>query len=626
MLLKKRNKKSSKKNNPIRKVYFGLRLRLILVLSVVLLIVLLIFTAFMIYNQTNIMSQEKNEKATILAQNLSNIFEWYLDKSKHETIDDTKQKLKLIKEEITKFKNNNQDILYIFLYDYYNKIAYKSTQINITKEPYYKVIKSYLTDRQQKLITHDYNPENDISKNNKFSKNKQYKVVLCPVIAKTGILMQINEDFDTILLKSHTQSFTNDEKKKSYIKMWVKYNELLPDKFDPKNIDKKNDTLTNYNLDIIFLQLYKNIFSIKKNKVEQKDLWLLNEKWILHNYTIISRGILNKDIALIKKYDDIIIDNLKVLRDYGEKFKHLGTLIVVYDLNQIQSDIYKSLSNGYITALSIYIISILVIFWITGIMLKNIKKLEKWALDVGKGNFSLPVDIKNNDEIGRLSDVFQYMINEINSKYHLEKFVSRSTRHMIGMAGFEKIDVGFFDRRNFAFLFSDIRGFTSFSEINDPETVMSVLNLYFDKQAKIIQKYKGDIDDFVGDQIMAHFGGTKKADTAITVALGIMKEIDLLNKERKSMNLPIFEIGIGIHVGDVVIGKIGAEFRMDLACIGDVVNTTSRLCQNAQAGEIIVSKSTINEITKTFKYKKLEPVKLKGKKDPLEVYSVKWES
>jgi hypothetical protein len=77
------------------------------------------------------MSQEKNEKATILAQNLSNIFEWYLDKSKHETIDDTKQKLKLIKEEITKFKNNNQDILYIYLYDYYNKIAYKSTQIDI---------------------------------------------------------------------------------------------------------------------------------------------------------------------------------------------------------------------------------------------------------------------------------------------------------------------------------------------------------------------------------------------------------------------------------------------------------------------------------------------------------------
>jgi len=71
MLLKNRNKKSSKKSNPIRKVYFGLRLRLILVLSVVLLIVLLIFTAFMIYNQTIIMSQEKNEKATILAQNKS---------------------------------------------------------------------------------------------------------------------------------------------------------------------------------------------------------------------------------------------------------------------------------------------------------------------------------------------------------------------------------------------------------------------------------------------------------------------------------------------------------------------------------------------------------------------------
>ncbi len=284
MLLKNRNKKSSKKSNPIRKVYFGLRLRLILVLSVVLLIVLLIFTAFMIYNQTIIMSQEKNEKATILAQNLSNIFEWYLDKSKYETIEDSKQKLKLIKEEITKFKNNNQDILYIFLYDYYNKIAYKSTPINITQEPYYKVIKSYLTDRQQKLITHDYNPENDISKNNKFYKNKQYKVVLSPVIAKTGILMQINEDFDTILLKSHTQSFTNDEKKKFYIKMWIKYNDLLPDKFDPKNIDKKNENSIDYNLDIIFLQLYKNIFSIKKNKVEQKDLWLLNENG---NYTTI---------------------------------------------------------------------------------------------------------------------------------------------------------------------------------------------------------------------------------------------------------------------------------------------------------------------------------------------------
>ena len=108
----------------------------------------------------------------------------------------------------------------------------------------------------------------------------------------------------------------------------------------------------------------------------------------------------------------------------------------------------------------------------------------------------------------------------------------------------EPPELGKTERKNLAFLFSDVRGFTSFSEKNEPELVIEVLNLYLDLQAKIVNAKSGDIDDYVGDQIMAHFKGRNRADTAVETAREIMTSIEKLNNERRNAGLPYFEVGM----------------------------------------------------------------------------------
>jgi adenylate cyclase len=187
------------------------------------------------------------------------------------------------------------------------------------------------------------------------------------------------------------------------------------------------------------------------------------------------------------------------------------------------------------------------------------------------------------------------------------------------------IKTGVTDRKNLAFIFSDVRGFTSFTEKNDPEIVIEILNMYFELQAKIIKARKGDIDDYVGDQIMAHFGGENRIENAIVVSIEIMNKIKKINDERKRESLPYFDIGIGLNCGEVVVGNIGASgFRMDFACLGDAVNLTSRLCAAAEPLEILITKETYKKSKKKFKFKNHKPIIAKGKSKMIEVHSISY--
>jgi class 3 adenylate cyclase len=308
-----------------------------------------------------------------------------------------------------------------------------------------------------------------------------------------------------------------------------------------------------------------------------------------------------------------------------EDLEKVGALAVLFNNDKINVDLKKNIKSPLYIALTFLIISIIIFLIVINIIIKNLKILEKWAVKVGDADFSTKIEIDTNDEIGRLSDVFNNMLEEIKIKLHLEKFVSKSTKSMIDKKSIKDsiITTGVTDRKNLAFIFSDVRGFTSFTEKNDPELVIEVLNMYFEMQAVIIKSRKGDIDDYVGDQIMAHFQGEKRIDTAIGVAVEIMREVKKLNDKRKKSGLPFFDIGIGVHSGEVVVGNIGAsEFRMDFACLGDAVNLTSRLCGSAEPQEILVSKSAYQDSGKKHPVKKHEAITVKGKAEKIEVVSV----
>jgi len=210
------------------------------------------------------------------------------------------------------------------------------------------------------------------------------------------------------------------------------------------------------------------------------------------------------------------------------------------------------------------------------------------------------------------------MVKGLQERLHLTKFVSDETLTAVKKVGLEGLKLGG-ERKEVTILETDIRGFTSMSENMEPEEVVSLLNTYLDKQTEVIQSQGGDIDKFIGDAVRAVFTGSKMAENAVKCAIKIQMEIKKLNQTLGENTM----IGIGIDTGPIVMGAMGSKDRMDFTVIGDHVNTSSRLCSSASPGEIIISENTKKLLSGTkFKLKKLDPIQVKGKEKPIQIYRV----
>ena len=183
------------------------------------------------------------------------------------------------------------------------------------------------------------------------------------------------------------------------------------------------------------------------------------------------------------------------------------------------------------------------------------------------------------------------------------------------------------EEREATILFTDIRGFTSMSEKMDPKTVVSTLNEYFSEMIDIVFKHNGTLDKIIGDELMIVYGAplSSKDDTfrAVKTAIEMQLCIKEMNKKRKKKNEAEILVGAGINRGNVVSGNIGSRDMMDYTVIGDTVNLGSRLCSAASPGEILVSRSVYKGLKNDFSFNKLDPIRVKGKSEKINIYSVK---
>lgn len=171
--------------------------------------------------------------------------------------------------------------------------------------------------------------------------------------------------------------------------------------------------------------------------------------------------------------------------------------------------------------------------------------------------------------------------------------------------------------------FIDICGFTAISENESPDTVVKMLNNYFDVMVKEILAQGGYIDKFMGDAIMAVFRGEFHLDRAIDACIGVRKSIaQLPNNTNDIVFTP--NVSIGINSGDVISGNIGSASlrRLDYTIIGDVVNTAQRLQAAAGPGQIIISENSYKKVKESFNCRKVGEVKLKNKTKPVMIYEV----
>jgi adenylate cyclase len=237
--------------------------------------------------------------------------------------------------------------------------------------------------------------------------------------------------------------------------------------------------------------------------------------------------------------------------------------------------------------------------------------------EVGNGNFLVSTNIKSKDEIGELGTRINEMIIGLRERFQLEKFVSRQTVDYVKRADEMGVKLGG-ERKAATVFFSDVRGFTSFSEKVEPEKVVAMLNTILSKQAEIVKKHEGDIDKYVGDELVAVFQGEKMVSNAVCCAI----EIQQMMKGVRDLIGDDIAIGIGINTGEMVMGAMGSEERMDFTVIGDAVNLGARLCSAAGRGQIIVSEYAAKFVMNddSISLTKLEPIKVKGKEAAIEIY------
>ncbi|MDR0442862.1 MAG: PAS domain S-box protein [Treponema sp.] len=191
----------------------------------------------------------------------------------------------------------------------------------------------------------------------------------------------------------------------------------------------------------------------------------------------------------------------------------------------------------------------------------------------------------------------------------------------------DKIKLGG-DKRQATVFFADIRGYTSFSEKKDPQEIVEVLNEYFSEAVEHVVKYKGYIDKFIGDCIMAVWGvpmmpEKEDAFNAVSCALAIQSMVRSSKRKFFKKAAAHLRIGIGINTGPLVAGNLGSMQRMDYSVIGDTVNLAARLEGVAGPDEVIISQTTRSQLEHNmFRFEERPAVKVKGKEKPIQIYNV----
>lgn len=181
-------------------------------------------------------------------------------------------------------------------------------------------------------------------------------------------------------------------------------------------------------------------------------------------------------------------------------------------------------------------------------------------------------------------------------------------------------------RVNATVLFADIRGFSRMTEQNEPETIVGMLNDYYETMVDCVFHQDGIVDKFVGDEVMAVWGvnlsQNDHAKRAVQTAIDMLNAMDKLNKARLDAFQQPIHIGIGIATGIMIAGYMGATQAMSYTVIGDTVNLASRLCSVAQGGEILINSDAWAEIENGFNGLPLPPIMVKGKQEPVSVFRI----
>ena len=175
-------------------------------------------------------------------------------------------------------------------------------------------------------------------------------------------------------------------------------------------------------------------------------------------------------------------------------------------------------------------------------------------------------------------------------------------------------------------LFADIRSFTTLSENLSVQDVVELLNTFFERMVAVVFAHHGILDKFVGDQVMAVFGilpgRVNPAVDAVYAAVAMQRETAKLVRQRSQEGKRAFSIGIGINTGEVILGNIGCDNRMDFTVIGDAVNVAARLQAMARGDQVVIGEATRQRLDASIRVHPCGEVTLRNKTRPVGIFKV----
>ncbi len=248
---------------------------------------------------------------------------------------------------------------------------------------------------------------------------------------------------------------------------------------------------------------------------------------------------------------------------------------------------------------------------------------------VAGGDLSQSLPVSSGDEVGVLTGAFNGMVEGLRQRDVIRNAFGRYVSPEVARTLLESPDglrLGG-HKREITVLMSDLRGYTRFAEHGDPAGVMEVLNDYLGRMADVVIAHGGTINEFIGDAIFAVFGAPVEhadhAERAAAAALAMQDAMDALNGDNAARGRPRFEMGIGLHTGEAVVGNIGSEQRTKYAVVGAAVNLAARVEGCTVGGQVLITAATVGALADLAEVAPPITVELKGFTAPIALYELR---
>jgi len=249
---------------------------------------------------------------------------------------------------------------------------------------------------------------------------------------------------------------------------------------------------------------------------------------------------------------------------------------------------------------------------------------------IARGDYGKRLELGRADEIGALAESFNRMSEGLAERDRVRDLLDKNVSPEVAAQLLRDGGALGGEEREVTVLFVDLRSFTRLSESMPPRDVLALLNRYFDRMSGIVEIYRGVVDKYIGDAIMALFGApveqANHADSAILAALEMKSALARLNAELAAEGRAKLSFGVGINTSRIIAGNIGSSRRLNYSVVGDGVNVAARLQDLTRMSQfradILISAATLAAARGKYRVRSLGAAPVRGRDEPVDVYAV----